>query len=139
MYLETISNEVKTIDSFSAFKGNFNAYQALTWPQNLPFLTKSCNENDEMKCHIIMESDYDNSRGHRHIHLLFYDTTKFDKVQTFGAHFLGCIISVKVTINFKIYKKHKINKIYKGNLGRIRETNKSRDEMNRSNQPWKPW
>ena len=39
--------------------------------------------------------DYDNSRSLRNIHLLFYDTTRFDKVQTFRTQFVGSIISVE--------------------------------------------
>ena len=58
------------------------------------FRNKSYDEDDEKKRHIEDEICYDNSRSLRHIHL-FYDTTKFDKVQTFRTQFLGSIISVK--------------------------------------------
>ena len=42
-----------------------------------------------------MKFDYDNSRSLRNINFLFYDTTRFDEVQTFRTQLLASIISVK--------------------------------------------
>ena len=81
-----------------------------------------------------MKFDYDNSGSLRHIHLLFYDTTKFDKVHTFRTQFPGSIISVKDDKKIQNIQENEINKIYKGNVGKISETNKSRDEMNKTKQ-----